>query len=231
MSTMQCDVVSVKESLYSGTVTMLIAKGAGGELGIMPGHAPLVTLLKPGAIRVLLENGTEELIYVSGGVLEVQPHVVTVLADTAVRADNLDEAAILEERKKLRAYTLKKKTTPKQKFVRNEHIVALEHLLSKEKIYLDSKLTLETVARKLNLSTSHLSRILKAELQTNFTEYLNSYRIKEAKDYLQNPEFSKYTIVAVGLEAGFNSKSAFFHVFKKTTGQTPLEFKKEHLRS
>ena len=61
MSTMQCDVVSVKESLYSGTVTMLIAKGAGGELGIMPGHAPLVTLLKPGAIRVLLENGTEEL--------------------------------------------------------------------------------------------------------------------------------------------------------------------------
>ncbi|KAF5278763.1 hypothetical protein FQR65_LT15571 [Abscondita terminalis] len=99
MSTMQCDVVSVKESLYSGTVTMLIAKGAGGELGIMPGHAPLVTLLKPGAIRVLLENGTEELIYVSGGVLEVQPHVVTVLADTAVRADNLDEAAILEARK------------------------------------------------------------------------------------------------------------------------------------
>ena len=99
MSTMQCDVVSVQESLYSGTVTMLIAKGAGGELGIMPGHTPLVTLLKPGTIRVLLENGTEELIYVSGGVLEVQPHVVTVLADTAVRAENLDEAAILEARK------------------------------------------------------------------------------------------------------------------------------------
>jgi F-type H+-transporting ATPase subunit epsilon len=99
MSTMQCDVVSVKESLYSGAVTMLIAKGAGGELGIMPGHAPLVTLLQPGAIRVQLENGTEELIYVSGGVLEVQPHVVTILADTAVRAENLDEAAILEARK------------------------------------------------------------------------------------------------------------------------------------
>ena len=99
MSTMQCDVVSVKESLYSGAVTMLIAKGAGGELGIMPGHAPLVTLLQPGAIRVILENGTEELIYVSGGVLEVQPHVVTILADTAVRAHDLDEAAILEARK------------------------------------------------------------------------------------------------------------------------------------
>ena len=94
MATMQCDVVSVKESIYSGAVTMLIAKGAGGELGILPGHAPLVTLLQPGPIRVLLENGTEEIVYVSGGVLEVQPHVVTVLADTAVRAENLDEATV-----------------------------------------------------------------------------------------------------------------------------------------
>ena len=110
MSTMQCDVVSVKESLYSGTVTMLIAKGAGGELGIMPGHAPLVTLLKPGAIRVVLENGTEELIYVSGGVLEVQPHVVTVLADTAVRAENLDEAEILEARKNAEALLANQKS-------------------------------------------------------------------------------------------------------------------------
>ncbi|TEU26902.1 F0F1 ATP synthase subunit epsilon [Alkanindiges illinoisensis] len=99
MAVMQCDVVSVKESIYSGAVSMLIAKGAGGELGILPGHAPLVTLLQPGPIRVQLENGTEEVIYVSGGVLEVQPHVVTVLADTAVRAGDLDEAAILEARK------------------------------------------------------------------------------------------------------------------------------------
>ncbi|ONG38121.1 F0F1 ATP synthase subunit epsilon [Alkanindiges hydrocarboniclasticus] len=99
MAVMQCDVVSVKESIYSGAVSMLIAKGAGGELGILPGHAPLVTLLQPGPIRVQLENGTEEVIYVSGGVLEVQPHVVTVLADTAVRAGDLDEAAILDARK------------------------------------------------------------------------------------------------------------------------------------
>jgi len=96
---MQCDYVSVKGSIYSGAVTMLISKGAVGELGILPGHAPLVSLLQPGPIRVLLENGTEEIVYVSGGVLEVQPHVVTVLADTAIRADNLDEAAILEARK------------------------------------------------------------------------------------------------------------------------------------
>ncbi|MCF9046729.1 F0F1 ATP synthase subunit epsilon [Acinetobacter nectaris] len=99
MATMQCDIVSVKESIYSGAVTMLIAKGAGGELGIMPNHMPLVTLLQPGPIRVILENDQEEIVYVSGGVLEVQPHVVTVLADTATRAENLDEAAILEARK------------------------------------------------------------------------------------------------------------------------------------
>ena len=99
MATLQCDVVSVKESIFSGSITMLIARGAGGELGILPGHAPLVTLLKPGPVRVQLENGQEQLIYVSGGVLEVQPHVVTLLADTAVRAADLDEAKIIEARK------------------------------------------------------------------------------------------------------------------------------------
>ena len=110
MAIMQCDVVSVKESIYSGQVTMLIAKGAGGELGILPGHAPLVTLLQPGPIRVQLENGTEELIYVSGGVIEVQPHVVTILADTAIRAENLDEAAILEARKNAEALLANQKS-------------------------------------------------------------------------------------------------------------------------
>lgn len=99
MAIMQCDIVSVRESIYSGAISMLIAKGAGGELGILPGHAPLVTLLQPGPIRVQLEDGSEEIIYVSGGVLEVQPHVITVLADTAIRAHDLDEAAILEARK------------------------------------------------------------------------------------------------------------------------------------
>lgn len=110
MATMQCDVVSVKESIYTGTVKMLIAKGVAGELGIMPGHAPLTTLLQPGPIRVLLENGTEELVYVSGGVLEVQPHIVTVLADTAIRADNLDEAAIIEARKQAEALLANQKS-------------------------------------------------------------------------------------------------------------------------
>ena len=110
MATLQCDVVSVKESIYSGSIKMLIAKGVGGELGILPGHAPLVTLLQPGPVRVQLENGTEELIYVSGGVLEVQPHVVTLLADTAVRAHDLNEAQILEARKQAEALLANQKS-------------------------------------------------------------------------------------------------------------------------
>ncbi|MFZ3191918.1 MAG: F0F1 ATP synthase subunit epsilon [Moraxellaceae bacterium] len=99
MATLQCNVVSVKESIFSGTIKMLIAKGVGGELGILPGHTPLITLLQPGPVRVQREDGSEEIIYVSGGVLEVQPHVITLLADSAIRADDLNEAQILEARK------------------------------------------------------------------------------------------------------------------------------------
>lgn len=136
---------------------------------------------------------------------------------------------ILEERKKIRAHAVKKQRSKPSKSTKNEHVRTLEKLITEDKIYLDPGLTLESVAQKLNLSTSYLSRVLNAELQTNFTEYLNSFRIAEAKSYLRNPEFSTYTMVAIGLEAGFNSKSAFFNVFKKSTGKTPLEFKKEHL--
>lgn len=99
MATLQCNVVSVNESIYSGTIKMLIAKGVGGELGILPGHTPLITLLQPGPVRVQREDGSEEIIYVSGGVLEVQPHVITLLADSAIRAHDLNEAQILEARK------------------------------------------------------------------------------------------------------------------------------------
>ncbi len=97
-TTLHCDVVSVSGSIFSGSIQMLIADGVAGQLGILPGHTPLVTLLKPGNLRVKNTDGLEELIYVSGGVLEVQPHVVTVLADTAIRAVNLDESKILEAR-------------------------------------------------------------------------------------------------------------------------------------
>lgn len=92
---MQLDIVSAEAEIFSGEVQLLIATGSSGELGIYPGHMALLTSLKPGQIRVTLESGEHEVFYMSGGMLEVQPKVVTVLADTAVRATDLDEAAAL----------------------------------------------------------------------------------------------------------------------------------------
>ena len=97
--TFHLDIVSAEEEIFSGTVDMLVANGELGELGISPGHAPLLTSLKPGPVKVTKHGGDEEFYYVSGGMLEVQPHVVTVLADTAVRADDVDEAAAIEAQK------------------------------------------------------------------------------------------------------------------------------------
>ena len=99
MATLQCNVVSAKETIYSSEISMLIATGVEGEVGILPGHIPFITLLKPGTMQIKTSNGNDEMVYVSGGVLEVQPHLVTVLADTAVRANDLDEAKILEARR------------------------------------------------------------------------------------------------------------------------------------
>ena len=98
-STIRCDIVSAEEEIFHGLATMVIATGEMGELGIAPRHAPLITRLKPGQVRVILENGEEQFFFVSGGILEVQPQVVTVLADTASRAADLDEAAALHARK------------------------------------------------------------------------------------------------------------------------------------
>ena len=134
---------------------------------------------------------------------------------------------IIEERKKIRNHILKNKKLSNTKQLKNEHIIALESLLLHDKLYLDSGLTLKSVAKHLQLSSSYLSRIINTELEISFTDYLNWHRIEEAKAYLENPEFSRYTIVAIGLEAGFNSKSTFFYVFKKATGKTPLAYQKE----
>ena len=95
-STIRCDIVSAEEEIFHGEVRMVVASGEMGELGIAPRHAPLITRLKPGQVRVTLANGDEQLFYVSGGILEVQPQVVTVLADTAIRGGDLDEAAVLK---------------------------------------------------------------------------------------------------------------------------------------
>lgn len=98
--TVHCDVVSAEESIFSGLVEMAVFPGESGELGIMPRHTPLLTRIKPGTIRLKLPQQADfELVYVSGGMLEVQPNMITVLADTAIRAHDLDEAKALEAKK------------------------------------------------------------------------------------------------------------------------------------
>ncbi|CBL47376.1 ATPase, delta/epsilon subunit [gamma proteobacterium HdN1] len=91
--TVQCDIVSAEREIFSGLVEMVVAHGTLGDLGVYPGHTPLLTQLDPGPVRVIRQGGKEEVYFVSGGFLEVQPSVVTVLADVAVRANDVDEAA------------------------------------------------------------------------------------------------------------------------------------------
>ncbi len=91
--TVHCDIVSAEAEIFSGLVEMVVAHGNLGDLGVAPGHAPLITDLKPGPIRVIKQGGEQEVFYISGGFLEVQPNMVKVLADTAIRAADLDEAA------------------------------------------------------------------------------------------------------------------------------------------
>jgi F-type H+-transporting ATPase subunit epsilon len=93
MSTIRVDVVSAEAAIFSGEAKLVVATGEMGELGIAPRHAPLITRLKPGQVRVIQPNDEELFLYVSGGIMEVQPSVVTILTDTAVRAADLDEVA------------------------------------------------------------------------------------------------------------------------------------------
>jgi F-type H+-transporting ATPase subunit epsilon len=94
--TLHVEIVSAEAEIFSGTATMVFAPAEMGEVGIAPRHTPLLTRLKPGEVRVQAQGGEEQSFFVSGGMLEVQPHVVTVLADTAIRAHDLDEAQALE---------------------------------------------------------------------------------------------------------------------------------------
>ena len=97
--TVHCDIVSAEEEIFSGLVEMVVAAGTEGDVGIVYGHAPLLTGLQPGPVRVIRQGGEEEIYYVSGGYLEVQPSTVTVLADAALRAGDMDEAAALEAKR------------------------------------------------------------------------------------------------------------------------------------
>jgi F-type H+-transporting ATPase subunit epsilon len=108
--TVQCNIVSAEREIFSGLVEMLIATGTLGDLGIAYGHAPLLTGLQPGTVRVIKQGGEEEVYYVSGGFLEVQPYSITVLADTALRADDVDEAAALQAQQSARQDLANKST-------------------------------------------------------------------------------------------------------------------------
>ena len=93
---MHVNIVSAENEIYSGTVTQVFAPAEMGEVGIMPRHAPMLSTLKPGVVRVISQEGDEQTFFVSGGILEIQPHVITILSDTALRASDIDESAALE---------------------------------------------------------------------------------------------------------------------------------------
>ena len=99
MATLHVDVVSAEALIFSGEAKFVALPGENGELGILPRHTPLITRIKPGAVRIERPDGTEEFIFVAGGILEVQPGTVTVLADTAIRGKDLDEAKATEAKK------------------------------------------------------------------------------------------------------------------------------------
>ena len=94
--TLHVDIVSAEHAIFSGEAEFVVLPGEAGELGIYPRHTPLITRIKPGAVRILKAGGEEELVFVAGGILEVQPKIVTVLADTAIRGHDLDEAKASE---------------------------------------------------------------------------------------------------------------------------------------
>jgi F-type H+-transporting ATPase subunit epsilon len=110
-NTMQVDIVSAEEEVFSGEATMLIVSAAAGDVGIAPGHAAFISPIKPGDIAIHA-NGEEQHIYVSGGMVEVQPHVVTVLADTAIRGGDLDESEAEEARARAEELVKEKQGTP-----------------------------------------------------------------------------------------------------------------------
>jgi F-type H+-transporting ATPase subunit epsilon len=124
MSTMHVDVVSAEESIFGGEAEFVVLPGEAGELGIYPRHAPLITRIRPGVVRIRIPGRTEEeQVFVAGGILEVQPHVVTVLADTAIRGRDLDEAKANEALK--RAEEARRSATDKMEIAQVEAEISI----------------------------------------------------------------------------------------------------------
>jgi F-type H+-transporting ATPase subunit epsilon len=128
------DIVSASESIFSGLATFVFVPAVEGEIGIAPRHAPLITSLKPGSVRVQADNKEEVSIYVSGGILEIQPHVVTILSDTAIRAKDLDEAAALRAKEQAQKMIENKQSDFEYTKAKTELIQAIAQLETIRKI-------------------------------------------------------------------------------------------------
>lgn len=132
--TLHIDIVSAETSIFTGTATEVYAPAEMGEVGIHPRHTPLLTRLKPGAVRVIDQHGEEQAFYVSGGILEVQPHVVTVLSDTVVRAADIDESAAKEAKTRAEAALAGKKSNLEYAHARAELLEAVAQLETIKKL-------------------------------------------------------------------------------------------------
>ena len=132
---------------------------------------------------------------------------------------------IYEERKKIRNYSVTMSRPVSGDRRVSEHVAKLKDLLVNQRRFLDPTISLEQVADQIGVSKSHLSRLINSEMEMGFNDFLNSLRVEEAKSYLEHPDFANYTLLAIGLEAGFNSKTTFNNAFRKITGQTPSEYR------
>ena len=133
--TIQVDVVSAEESIFSGPAEFVVLPGEAGELGIYPKHTPLITRIKPGAVRIKLADSTdEEFVFVAGGILEVQPNAVTVLADTAIRGKDLDEAKANEVKKMAEEAMVNRESDVDYAVAQAEFAIAIAQLAAIEKL-------------------------------------------------------------------------------------------------
>jgi len=128
MATMRVDVVSAESSIFSGEAKFIALPGESGELGILLGHTPLITRIRPGSVRIEKTDGNEEFVFVAGGILEVQPHGVTVLADTAIRGADLDEAKAQEAKRKAEEQMASRTTDIEFAFAQSEFALAAAQL-------------------------------------------------------------------------------------------------------
>ena len=133
-NTIQVDVVSAEEQIFSGQAEFVALPGEAGELGIYPKHTPLITRIRPGAVRLQVAGGGEEFVFVAGGILEVQPNGVTVLADTAIRGGDLDEAKALEAKKQAEELMLNKESKIDYAKAQAEMAAAIAQLAAIQKL-------------------------------------------------------------------------------------------------